>query len=209
MGVLFPFPSWPAALIPKHSTVCDTSSAQVKSLPVATTFAEDENVTDNGVEDSVVPLGLAPNWPDELDPKHHARVPTTTHECAKPAAADVAVPPPNAATRLGVKLSETEELPSRPLVNAPQHHVSPVVLVAHACTAPTSRDSTVNEDGMDTTAVGVELPTVLVWFPFPSCPRWCRPQHITLFVDNTAHVVLPPAATRIALVGSVTWTGSA
>lgn len=153
--------------MPKHSSVVDERTAHVKSLPAATMSADDVKVTDSGVNDSASVNGSLPNCPDEFDPKHHARVPTTTHECVVPAAAEVAEPPPNAEMRPGVRLSEVEEVPRRPFSYAPQHHVSPVVLVAHACSAPSSRDATTNEDGMDVTTDGVAWATTSC-VPLPS-----------------------------------------
>ena len=180
-------PSWPLSLRPKHSSAVDVSTTHVKSLPAATTSADDVNVTDTGVDDSESTAGSLPNCPDELEPKHHARVPTTTHECVVPAAADVDEPPPNAVMRPGVRLSEVEEVPRRPLLYAPQHHVSPVVLVAHACNAPRSSDATTNDDGIDVTADGVACATASC-VPLPSWPRLFRPQHITALVVSTAQV---------------------
>lgn len=75
----------------------------------------DVKETATGVDDSANEAASLPNWPDELDPKHHALAPTTVHECAKPAAADDADPPPYAESRVGVNESETDDVPSRPL----------------------------------------------------------------------------------------------
>jgi hypothetical protein len=71
-------------------------------------------------------------------------------------------------TRLGVRAFDVVVVPKRPLLNAPQHHVSPAELVAHACVAPISSDDTTKDDGMDTTAVGVALATAFGWLPFPN-----------------------------------------
>lgn len=166
-----------------------------------------ENATDKGVDDSANVFASLPNWPDELDPKHHAFVATTVHECAKPAAADDDAPPPNAERRVGVNESDTDEIPRRPLLYAPQHHVSPVVLVAHACREPRSREETTNDDGMDVAAVGVAC-ALASWVPLPSCPRLFRPQHITDEVVNTAHVKWSPASMATALCTRDTWMGS-
>jgi len=126
----------------------------VKSFPAATMSGVDEKDTESGVNDSANVLASLPNCPDELRPKHHACVPATAHECAKPAAADDDAPPPNAERRVGVNESDTDDAPRRPLLYAPQHHVSPVVLVAHACREPRSSEDTTNDDGTDVTAVG-------------------------------------------------------
>ena len=141
--------------MPKHSSDCEIRTTHVKSFPAATMSGADENDTDSGVDDSANVFASLPNCPEELSPKHHALVPATVQECANPAAADDDAPPPNAERRVGVNESDTDDAPRRPLLYAPQHHVSPVVLVAHACREPRSSEDTTNDDGTDVTAVGV------------------------------------------------------
>ena len=64
-----------------------------------------------------------------------------------------------------------------------------------------------NDAGTNDVYTGVDTP-VEPEVPLPSCPLLLRPQHCKLLLDNTAHVVNPPAEIMVAVAPSVTCTGS-
>ena len=82
-----------------------------------------------------------------LLPKHvTVSLVNSAHVCAAPAATSNAMPP-NDAVAVGVTAFDSWVVPSRPLVNSPQHHTAPITETAHECVSPISRWATVNEAG--------------------------------------------------------------
>ncbi len=74
-----------------------------------------------------------------LLPKHVTEpVVNKAHVCAPPAATSDAVLPKDAVA-VGVTAFDNAVVPSRPLVNSPQHHTAPNTDTAHVCVAPISR----------------------------------------------------------------------
>ena len=73
-----------------------------------------------------------------LLPKHVIEaVVNSAHVCAPPAATSDAVPPKDAVA-VGVTAFDNAVVPSRPLVNSPQHHAAPRVDIAQECVVPIS-----------------------------------------------------------------------
>ncbi len=152
-----------------------------------------------GVEFETV-ARACPSWPLLLSPKHvTVSLVNSAHVCAAPAATSDAMPP-NDAVAVGVTAFDSWVVPSRPLVNSPQHHTAPITETAHECVLPISRCATVNEAGIKDAYTGVSFDVETALFPI--CPELPFPQHLTELSERAAQVVEPPAAIMRAVVPS-------
>jgi hypothetical protein len=129
---VLPSPSWPASLLPQHTSPPSVSRAQLCSSPVTITAAVVTPTTRTGWRLSLIEP--SPSWPALLRPQHDAAPSAIAQLWLLPAT--IASIPDSPMTWFGLSRSTAVLSPSWPNSLRPQHHAVPSVRTAQLCSLP-------------------------------------------------------------------------